>query len=171
MKADPRSRALFGAVWLLGYIATFARTGIESMTVGAPTGPLGIIYRRTSNKQPYFDSLRGPAVFPAYHVVAGLMNSSGQKLVESTSSDDQKVRCFAHRGKNGSTLWIANLTAQNQNVQITAGKGAMVGTVLDESSFEMASTQPIEFQKSWKAMSGKLTLKPYAVAVLSIADS
>jgi hypothetical protein len=170
VKADPRSRALFGAAWLLGYIATFARTGIESMTVSALTGPRGVIYRRTSNKQPYFDSLSGPAVFPAYHVVAGLMNSSGQKLVESTSSDDQKVCCFAHRGKNGSTLWIANLTAQNQNVQITGGKGAMFGTVLDESSFEMATTRPIEFQKRWKAMSGKLMLKPYAVAVLSIAD-
>ena len=171
VKADPRSRALFGAAWLLGYIATFARTGIESMTVSGLTGPRGVIYRRTSNQQPYFDSLSGPAVFPAYHVVAGLMNSSGQKLVESTSSNDQKVCCFAHRGKNGSTLWIANLTAQNQNVQITGGKGAMVGTVLDESSFDMATTRPVEFQKSWKAMSGKLMLKPYAVAVLSIADS
>jgi len=170
VKADPRSRALFGAAWLLGYIATFARTGIESMTVGATTGPRGVIFRRTSNKQPYFDSLSGPAVFPAYHVVAGLMNSSGQKLVESTSSNDQKVCCFAHRGKNGSTLWIANLTAQNQNVQIAGGKGAMFGIVLDESSFEMATTRPIEFQKSWKAMSGKLMLKPYAVAVLSSAD-
>lgn len=170
VKADPRSRALFGAAWLLGYIATFARTGIESMTVGAPTGPRGVIYRRTSNMQPYFDSLSGPAVFPAYHVVAGLMNSSGQKLVESTSSNDQKVCCFAHRGKNGSTLWIANLTAQNQDVQIAGGKGAMFGTVLDESSFDMATTRPIEFQKSWKAMSGKLMLKPYAVAILSIAD-
>jgi hypothetical protein len=170
VKADPRSRALFGAAWLLGYIATFARTGIESMTIGATTGPRGVIFRRTNNKQPYFDSLSGPAVFPAYHVVAGLMNSSGQKLVESTSSNDQKVCCFAHRGKNGSTLWIANLTAQNQNVQIAGGKGAMSGIVLDESSFEMATTRPIEFQKSWKAMSGKLMLKPYAVAILSIAD-
>ena len=170
VKADPRSRALFGAAWLLGYIATFARTGIESMTVGAPTGPLGVIYRRTNNTQPYFDSLPGRAVFPAYHVVAGLMNSSGQNLVESTSSNDEKVRCFAHSGNSGTTLWIANHTAQNQNVRITGGRGAMYGTVLDESSFEMATTRPIEFQKSWKVMSGKLILKPYAVAIISIAD-
>ena len=170
VKADTRSRALFGAAWLLGYIATFARTGIESMTVGAPTGPLGVIYRRTNNTQPYFDSLPGRAVFPAYHVVAGLMNSSGQNLVESTSSNDEKVRCFAHSGNSGTTLWIANHTAQNQNVRITGGRGAMYGTVLDESSFEMATTRPIEFQKSWKVMSGKLILKPYAVAIISIAD-
>ncbi len=170
VKADPRCRALFGAAWLLGYIATFARTGIESLTVGAPTGPRGVIYRKTANKQPYFDSLAGPAVFPAYHVVAGLMNSAGQQLVDSVSSDDQKVRCFAHRNKTGTTLWIANLTAQNQKVQISGGKGATFGTVLDESSFKLATTQPIEFQNRWKAMSGNLDLKPYAVAIISIAD-
>jgi hypothetical protein len=170
VKADPRSRALFGAVWLLGYIATFARTGIESLTVGAPTGPRGVIYRRTNNTQPFFDSLSGAAVFPAYHVVAGLMNSAGQNLVEATSSDDQKILCFAHRNRSGTTLWIANLTAQDQKVRISGGKGAMFGTVLDESSFKMATTQPLEFQKSWEAMSDSLTLKPYAVAILSIAD-
>jgi hypothetical protein len=98
------------------------------------------------------------------------MNSAGQNLVESTSSDDQKIRCFAHRNRSGTTLWIANLTAQDQKVRISGGKGAMFGTVLDESSFKMATTQPLEFQKSWEAMSDSLTLKPYAVAILSIAD-
>jgi len=170
VRADPRSRGLFGAAWLLGYIATFARTGIESLTVGAPTGPRGVIYRKTQNVQPYYDDLSGPAVFPAYHVAAGLMNSTGQKLVESTSSDDQKVLSFAHRGKKGTTLWIANLTAENQKVNISSGKGAIVGTVLDESSFKVATTRPIEFQNEWKAMGTSLTLKPYAVAILSVAD-
>ena len=170
VKADPRTRGLFGAVWLLGYVATFARSGIESLTVGAPTGPRGVIYRKTEDEQPYFDSLSGPAVFPAYHIAAGLMNSCGQKLVESTSSDGQKVLSFAHRGKKGTTLWIANLTAENQKVNISSGKGAIPGTVLDESSFKMATTRPIEFQNSWRAISNSLQLKPYAVAILSIAD-
>jgi len=169
-KAGPRSRALFGAAWLLGYIATFAHTGIESLTVGAPTGPRGVIYRRTNNKQPYFDSLSGPAVFPAYHIAAGLMNSAGQHLVESISSDDQQVCCFAHCNKAGTTLWIANLTARDQNVRVGGGKGAMFGTILDESSFRMTTTRPLEFQQSWRAMSHNLTLKPYAVAIISIAD-
>ncbi len=170
VKADPRTRGLFGAAWLLGYIAKFARTGIEALTVGAPTGPLGVIYRKTKNKLPYFDSLRGSAVFPAYHVVTGLMNSAGQKLVDTTSSDESKVACFAHRGKKGTTLWIANLTAQNQKVNIGGNKGEMTGAMLDESSFGMATTKPIEFQSKWKAMSNNLSLKPYAVAIISIAD-
>ncbi len=170
VKADPRTRGLFGAAWLLGYIAKFARTGIEALTVGAPTGPLGVIYRKTKNKLPYFDSLRGSAVFPAYHVVTGLMNSAGQKLVDTTSSDESKVACFAHRGMKGTTLWIANLTARNQKVNISGNKGEMTGAMLDESSFGMATTKPIEFQSKWKAMSNNLSLKPYAVAIISIAD-
>lgn len=170
VKADPRSRGLFGAAWLLGYIATFARTGIESLTVGAPTGPRGVIYRKTQNIQPYYDDLSGPAVFPAYHIVAGLMNSAGQQLVETNSSDDQKVLGFAHRGKKGTTLWVANLTANNQQIKIGGGKGEMIGTILDETSFGMATTNPSDFQKSWKRVSNSLTLKPYAVAILSIAD-
>ncbi len=170
VKADPRTRGLFGAAWLFGYIATFARTGIETLTVGAPTGPLGVIYRKTESPQPYFDAVPGPAVFPAYHVVTGLMNSAGRKLVEATSSDEQKVCCLAHRGNKGTTLWVANLTAQEQKVKIAAGKRAIAGTMLDETSFKTATTRPLEFQKRWKAMAPELKLKPYAVAILSIED-
>lgn len=169
VKADPRTRGLFGAAWLLGYIATFARTGIEALTVGAPTGPLGVIYRKTENKQPYYDALRDRAVFPAYHVVTGLMNSAGDKLVEARSSDETKVACFAHRGKKGTTMWIANLTAQNQKVNIGA-KGALAGTILDENTFAVATTTPVEFQNKWKTMEKNLTLKPYALAIISVAD-
>lgn len=170
VKADPRTRGLFGASWLLGYIATFARTGIEALTIGAPTGPLGVIYRKAENPQPYFDSVSGPAVFPAYHVVTGLMNSAGQKLVEATSSDEQKVCCFAHRGSKGTTLWVANLTARDQKAKVDIGKRGIVGTILDQTSFTAATTKPLEFQKRWKSMSPELTLKPYAVAILSVDD-
>lgn len=170
VKADPRTRGLFGAAWLLGYIATFARTGIEALTVGAPTGPLGVMYRKTETRQPYFDSVPGPCVFPSYHVVAGLMNCVGQKLVDVSSSAQDKVRGFAHRGAKGTTLWMANLTADNQKVNITGNKGALIGTILDETSFELATTKPGAFQKKWKAIPGTVVLKPYAVAIISISD-
>lgn len=98
------------------------------------------------------------------------MNSAGQKLVDTTSSDESKVACFAHRGKKGTTLWIANLTAQNQKVNIGGANGALVGTTLDESTFGVATTKPIEFQSKWKAMGKNLTLTPYAVAIISVAD-
>lgn len=169
-KLEPRQRALFGAAWTLGYVATFARTGIEAISMGAPTGPLGIIYRKAEHKQPWYDGLSGPAVFPVYHVISGLTRGAGHKLVPATSSDNQKVECLAYRGNGGTTLWLANLTAGEHKVQIAGANGAVFGSMLDEDSFVIATTDPRSFQKSWKPMRDALTLKPYAVAILSLND-
>lgn len=169
-KLEPRQRGLFAAAWTLGYIATFARTGIEAIAMGAPTGPLGIIYRKAEHQQPWYDQLSGPAVFPAYHVISGLTRGAGQKLVGAESSDTTKVQSLAYRGKGGTTLWLANLTAENQSIIVSGTRGAIFGATLDEDSFVSATTDPLGFQKSWKAMKNPLTLKPYAVAVISIND-
>jgi hypothetical protein len=169
-KLDPRQRGLFAAAWTLGYIATFAPTGVESIAIGAPTGPLGMIYRKSSHKQPWYDQLSGPAVFPVYHVIAGLTRAAGQKLVNVECSDVSKVQALACKGKRGTTLWLANLTTQNQTVNLSGAKGAIFGTSLDEDSFVQAITDPKAFQKSWKAMKNSVTLKPYAVAILSLDD-
>jgi len=170
VKMDPRQRGLFGAAWALGYIATFARTGIQALMLGAPTGPLGIICRKSEYKQPYFDTLSGSAVYPVFHVVSGVTRGAGQKLVAATCSDNQKVETLAYRGKAGTTLWLANLTAHEQNVRISGAKGAVFGTMLDEDSFEAATADPRGFQRSWKPMKSAVRLKPYAVAILSLND-
>jgi D-apionolactonase len=169
-KLEPRQRGLFAAAWTLGYIATFARTGIEAIATGAPTGPLGIVYRKAEHKQPWYDQLSGPAVFPAYHIISGLTRGAGQKRVETESSDSAKVQSLAYRGPGGTTLWLANLTAENQSVKLSGAKGAIFGVTLDEDSFVRATTDLQGFQKSWKSMKHALTLKPYAVAIISIND-
>ncbi len=171
-KMDPRMRGLFGAAWLLGYVATLARSGVEAVTIGAPTGPLGIIYRKTDYAQPGYDELATPAVYPSFHVVSGLTPGAGAKLVDAACSNPQKVQALAYRAKGGgTTLWLANLTVQNQEVQIAGNStGAMVGALLDEANFEQATTHPREFQKSWKPLGRKIVLGPYAVAILGIAN-
>jgi hypothetical protein len=171
-RLDPRQRGLFGAAWTLGYIATFARTSVESIAMGAPTGPLGVVYRKAEHKQPWYDGLSGPAVFPAFHVIAGLTRGAGQKLVAAESSDPAKVVALAYRAKRGTTLWLANLTAQAQSVALSGANGAMFAGVLDEASFVKATTDPEAFQDSWKPLKGQgLDLAPYAVAFLSINDA
>ena len=173
-KMDPRMRGLFGAAWTLGYIATFARTGIDALTIGAPTGPLGIIHRRADHAQPYYDELAAPAVYPLFHVISGITRGAGAKLVDAASSDSQKVQCLAYRAKDGTTLWMANLTAETQKVRIAAGQGAaigaMIGALLDEHSFEVATAHPVQFQKSWQPMGDQVTLEPYAVAIVAVGD-
>ena len=146
------------------------QTAPTAIAFGAPTGPLGILYRKSAHKQPWYDQLSGPAVFPAYHVIAGLTRSAGQKLVSAESSDVSKIQALACKGKRGTTLWLANLTAQNQTVNLSGANVATFGTTLDEDSFVQATTDPKAFQKSWKAMKNSVVLKPYAVAILSRND-
>jgi hypothetical protein len=170
-KLEPRQRGLFAAAWTLGYIATFAPTGVEALSLGAPTGPLGIIYRKAQHRQPWFDGLPGPAVFPAFHVVAGLARGAGQRRVNAESSDSAKVQCLAYRNRKGTTLWLANLTAEKQTVNLSGARGAAFAGVLDEGSFVKATTDPEAFQESWKPLKGNsLELGSYAVAFLSIND-
>jgi hypothetical protein len=169
---DPRQRGLFAAAWGLAYLATLARTDVEAMSLGAPTGPLGIIYRKTDYAQPWYDSLSAPAVYPLYHVVSGLAHGIGSKLVAADSSDAAKVQTLAYRAKKGTTVWLANLTADEQTVALRGESGPVFGAMLDESTFVTATTDPKRFQAGYKSIGdpGKIKLKPYAVAVLSVND-
>jgi hypothetical protein len=171
VRMDPRQRGLFGAAWTLGYIASFAPTGVESVCMGAPTGPLGVMYRKADYRQPYYDQLPGSPVYPAFHVIAGLTRAAGAKLVSTASSDEATVRCLAYKVKGATLLWLANLTAQEQAVTLAHNAGAMFAATLDEISFDQATADPLGFQKSRKALATpKLTLGAYAVGIVCLND-
>ena len=169
---DPRQRSLFAAAWGLAYLATLAGTDVEAISLGAPTGPLGVIYRNTDYAQPWYDSLSSAAVYPLYHIVSGLARGIGSKLIAADSSDSAKVQCLAYRAKKGTTVWLANLTADDQNVSLNGAAGPVFGAMLDESTFVTATTDPQKFQSGYKPINDprKIKLKPYAVAVLSVND-
>jgi len=172
VKSDPRQRALFGAAWTLAYIASFAPTGVEAVCLGAPTGALGLIHRSGSGATPYYDALGRSAVYPAYHVAAGLMRAAGAKLVAATSSDEARVRPLAYRSAGATLLWLANLTARDQSVQVDHAGVDPFGIVLDEASFERAVTDPAGFQTDVSPIDlGQLRLRPYAVALVCLKDA
>ncbi|MET0542780.1 MAG: hypothetical protein ABWZ88_13610, partial [Variovorax sp.] len=172
VNSDPRQRGLFGAAWTLGYVASLAATGVETVCFGAPTGPLGIIHRPGDSKLPYFDAPgRGIAVYPAYHVVAGLARAAGAALVDAKSTDDARVRCLAWRAEGATLLWLANVSAQAQSVSVAHAGKAAFGIVLDEAGFDEAATRPAEFEANVKPLdTGKLALDAYAVALVCIND-
>ncbi|HEX6093756.1 MAG TPA: hypothetical protein VFZ07_10415, partial [Dongiaceae bacterium] len=87
---DPRHRGLFGAAWTLGYIAAFARGGIEAVNLAAATGPRGLLYRPTDTPQPFFDEVKR-GFYPLYHVIAGLAAAAGKKQIAADSSAPTKV--------------------------------------------------------------------------------
>jgi hypothetical protein len=170
-KLDPRQRGLFGAAWTLGYVAMLARSGVDAIALGAATGPLGIIYRKDEHRQPWFDALETPAVFPAFHVVSRLTQAAGRKLVNVDCSDGQKVQCFAYRGAKGVTLWLANLTSERQVVNVAGLQGAAFVRVVDEATFGEATTDPRGFQANASPLQGNtIALGSYAVATASVDD-
>ncbi len=118
---DPRQRGLFNAAWMLAYVAACARSGVEAVALGAPTGQFGHIYRRTDFGQPWYDGLDAPAVYPGFHVFADLARLGG----ESTPGVDVKgagVAALAVKHAGRHTLWLANLTADPVAAEI-AGSG------------------------------------------------
>jgi hypothetical protein len=163
---DPRQRGLYGAAWTLGYVAALAGGGLSAITLGAATGPAGMIYRRTNYAQPYFDEVGAPAVYPLYHVVAGLAASSGSKVIGAKSAAPGKVAALAVRGKSGATLWLANLSGEIQTAKVSGFTGGAALHVLDEGSFVAATKDAGYLNKGGKALKkvGSVELAPYAVA-------
>lgn len=164
-KIDPRQRGIFGAAWSLGYVSAWAKGGVEVVTLGATTGPAGMVYRKTDHAQPYFDGVKGTAVYPVYHLIADLAKANGAKLIATEIGDESKVAALAYRGASGPVLWLANLTAQPQTVRVQGFDGAANVAVLDEGSFVKATTDLAFLEKSGKKSKkvGAIALRPYAV--------
>jgi hypothetical protein len=171
-RVDPRQRGLFGAAWTLGYVAAFARGGIEAVALGACTGPFGFIYRRTDYPQPYFDELRGAALYPAFHVVAGLARGSGRPMIEARSSRPGTVEVLAHRADGQRVVWLANLTARTVAVNLAGmPEKAARAAVIDTESFERTTTDPEALDAIGRDLAGgSLALGPYAVARITAPD-
>jgi hypothetical protein len=175
VKSDPRQRGLFGAAWTLGYVASLAPTGVATLSLGAPTGPLGVIHRKGDAAVPYFDAIESQAVYPAYHVVAGLTRAAGAKLVACAPPPDAGLCSLAYRAEGATLLWLANMSANKQIVRVDTNRrrpgNEPFGIVLDEQSFERATTSPLAFQAEHRPLDlSRLALGAYAVALVCIGD-
>ena len=169
---DPRHRALLGAAFTLGYAARVAPLGIEALALGAPSGALGMVYRRTGHPQPWFDDLAGPAVLPLYHIVAALAAAKGAAIRSVTSGDAIRVLGLAYENGGGTLLWLANLTPTPQRVAVS-GIAAGTATIgrLDSGNFVDAVTDPAGFAAApgRPGDPGRLELAPFAVSRIEIA--
>lgn len=168
-RIDPRQRGIFGAAWSVGYVSAWAKGGVEVVTLGATTGPAGMVYTKTEHAQPYFDGLNGTAVYPVYHLIADLAQASGAKRIATEIGDESKVAALAYRGAAGPVLWLGNLTAQPQTVRVQGFDGPAAVAVLDEGSFVKATTDLAFLEKSGKKTKkvGPIALRPYAVTRIS----
>ena len=164
---DPRQRGLFAAAWNLGLLAAAARGGLASVALGSVTGPQGAIYRKMAHAQPWYDDGKA-AVYPTYHVLAGLGPASGNARLEAESSAPAAVAALAHRSRNGTELWLANLTPETRKVKVTGLTGAVELHRLSEGQFQKLAADPgflTRPAEKLKKLAG-VELGPYEVARL-----
>lgn len=98
--ADPRQDGHFAAAWTIGYAAATEGTALDTLTLGALTGPLGVVGEE------------GPR--PVFAAVAMLARMAGLKRRMCRSSAPDKIAAIAA----GGMVVVANLTADVQVARI-----------------------------------------------------
>lgn len=101
---DPRQDGRFAAAWTIGYAAATEGAALDTLTLGALTGPLGIMGEARPR--------------PVFAAVAALARMAGQVRRSCRSSAPERVATVA---AGGVTL-LANLTAERQRVRIGAAE-------------------------------------------------
>jgi hypothetical protein len=167
-RVDPRQRGLLGAAWNLGYAGHMARGAVHTLSLSAPVGEYGIVYRKMPYAQPWFDE--AGAVFPVFHVIASMAAAAGRPRLEVTSTAPREVGAVAFRTPAGIQLWLANLTGQDRAVELHGAAAEADIRRLDESTFERCAAGLHGFDATaTRAATQRIELLPYAVARLDLA--
>jgi D-apionolactonase len=153
---DPRQASLFAAAWMIGYAASTAEAHLDALTVGALTGPLGLTSPNGTGAITYH---------PAFYAAQGLSAIGGGPRYRCRSSRPDAIAAVAGTDRDGNRLaWLANLTGQNQAINLAGGRVISQIDVLDEKSFAEPCTVSTENVSS-------IHLRPYAVACLRLQGS
>jgi hypothetical protein len=164
---DPRQRGLFAAAWSVGFVARFARGGASALTLGSGTSEFGITYAKTHYPQPWFDENGG--IYPVYHVIKGVAQLGGKPLIDVETSTPDELQPIAAKCADGIELWVANVTNQTKNVELTP-KPTGDASILSAVEFERAAKDIAAMDSlERKLTDGPLILPPYAVARLRLA--
>ncbi|MDP9138125.1 MAG: hypothetical protein M3N38_08095 [Pseudomonadota bacterium] len=139
---DPRHKALFGAAWTVGFLARAAAAGIDTVTIGAPAGPFGLV----SDGNPV----------PAFHVMKGFAGLAGAATVQTASSNPQEILAAAAERAGGREVWIANLTPAQRMVRLSGVRPSQID-VLDADSGGKPAAREVRPDRT-------LELAAYAVA-------
>jgi D-apionolactonase len=161
---DPRQRGLFAAAWTVGFVARLGQAGASALTLGGMVGEFGIAHAKTGYPQPWFDENGG--VYPVYHAIKGLSALRGRPLIDLTISKPRDLQAIAVRREEEIEVWLANLTDQNQKIDL---KGSVNGqlSILSAVTFEEA-TQDVSVVDSLAQPFREeiINLPPYAVGRL-----
>ena len=158
---DPRSRALFGAAWLLGYVAAWIRAGADGLSMLTLLGPSGLLFEQAGRLRPC----------PAFYALQWLM--AGQHWQAIDLPKDRGVVCVRRRDTHDtSVVLLANLGLREV---VVAPEVIAPGRGLADSHFQLidaAAWQAFEAGSSsspWRSVcadGAPLKLPPLAIARL-----
>lgn len=135
--SDPRQRGLFGAAYYAGYAAQAARAGIEVLTLGALTGPSGVVASPGSCAVP--GPMHAPAcVYPAFHVLRWLAEAQGRPRLGCSAHPGTAVDAFAFAADAQRVLILANVTERPQLVHLLAAPHARAQVLASDNVREAA---------------------------------
>jgi D-apionolactonase len=164
---DPRQQGLFGAAWHLGVVAQAARSGVEALTLAAPTGAFGMVHRPLPWPQPAFDGRGG--VYPLFHVIRGLASGVGRPALELALSSAERVLAVGWQEAGGAVLWLANPGEAPVTVEV-GGLGAQEGMLsrLDLEGFYGSRDGDPFSRSSERWQPSGIELGPFAIARLTV---
>jgi len=165
--ADPRQRALLGAAWHVGYAAAVAPFGIDTLALGAPVGPFGLVSTPQGYARPWWDDVAQGSAYPLFHVATDLAGASGKpRLAIDAPNPDIAALGWTQDGRR--QVVLANLSDRPVTLRL-AGLGAATLRLLDAESFEAAALTPEVFRQTTVSLpaDATLTLDAYAVATVS----
>lgn len=152
-RRDPRCRGLFGAAWVLGYVAQCAKAGVEAISLMSLTGDSAMLDEMKAGP---------PLLHPTYFVLSRLGGSPPMR--ELSVSDPTRVAGVALCRDKRLELLVANLTAESLDVDLQglpASAGVAILHADSLQSFRKAA-DPWEANRQSKR-SSRHALPPYAV--------
>jgi hypothetical protein len=159
---DPRIRGLFGAAWLVGWLAHAAAAGARAVGVGAAAGPLGL----TPGPE---DGCDWAATFPAARVrplalVVAAMAGLGETVRVAAPVRRGDLAAIAGGGR----ALVANTGPVPRAVE---GLRVRAARVLDAAALPAALADPGWLDGPPEPVAGTLTLPAYAVAMAHLEDA
>jgi hypothetical protein len=147
LDVDRRQAECFTAAWTLGSLKHLAESGADSVTYYETTGWRGVMETEEGSPLPdQFRSVPG-CVFPVFHLLADVGACSDAICHRLETSDPLAVTGLVLVKNGTSTLLMANLTGETQQVRLhLSGLSWATIRALDESNRTTAMTDPDSFR-------------------------
>jgi hypothetical protein len=147
---DPRQNSQFAAAWTLGHYAAVQRAGVDAVALWAVNQP--------------FAMARAGEYWPVFHVLRGLNLGNGKTALR-VSACSPDIAVLAWRDGAYAQVWVANLTAVEQRVELPEAWVLGVN-VLDGQSCSAALHDPDLIHRRFAPDAMLPALAPYAVLVV-----